>query len=60
MVSSGFDTTMTMARGACFLISSATDFTMSTLVRSRSSRLMPGRRAMPAVTTNRSDPAVAA
>jgi hypothetical protein len=40
--------------GATRAIFSATDLTMPALVRTRSSRLMPGLRAIPAVTTNTS------
>src|SRR6266699_976662 len=57
ITSSGFETTRTIASGQCRLISSETCFTMSALVRTRSSRLMPGLRAMPAVTTTSSLPA---
>jgi hypothetical protein len=46
-----------MAFGATRLICSPTDFTMPALVFTRSSRLIPGFRAMPAVTTNTSAPA---
>src|SRR6266702_5649643 len=57
MTSSGFETTRTIASAQWRLISSETCFTMSALVRTRSSRLMPGLRAMPAVTTTSSLPA---
>ena len=53
---SGFDTTMIMASGATLLTSFETWPTMSALVRSRSSRLIPGLRAIPAVTTTMSEP----
>jgi len=43
--------------GQFCLICWETCLTMSALVRTRSSRLIPGLRAMPAVTTTRSDPA---
>ncbi len=58
ITSSGFDTTMTIAFGEVFLICSLTDFTMPAFVLSRSSRLMPGLRAMPAVMTTMSELAV--
>src|SRR5688500_1418892 len=54
MTSSGLETTMTIDFGATRAMFSATDFTMPALVRTRSSRLMPGFRAMPAVTTKTS------
>ena len=57
ITSSGFETTRTMALGQCCLICCETCFTMSAFVRTRSSRLMPGLRAMPAVTTTISLPA---
>src|SRR5438105_1778267 len=57
ITSSGLETTRTIASGQWRLISSETCFTMSALVRTRSSRLIPGLRAMPAVTTTRSLPA---
>src|SRR6266480_2945241 len=60
MTSSGFETTRTMALGQCCLTCWETCFTMSALVRTRSSRLMPGLRAIPAVTTTSSLPAAAA
>ena len=50
---------MMIAFGATRLISLATDFTIPALVFTRSSRLIPGFRAMPAVTTKISDPAAA-
>src|ERR1043166_8683694 len=60
MTSSGLLTTMTVALGACFLRLSQTPPTMPALVLRRSSRLMPGLRAMPLVMTTRSLPATAA
>src|SRR6266566_6891906 len=57
ITSSGFETTTTIAWGQCCLICWETCFTISALVRTRSSRLMPGLRAMPAVTTTSSLPA---
>ena len=56
MTSSGFETTMTIASGEHFLISSLTDLTIATFVRIKSSRLIPGLRATPAVTMNISLP----
>ncbi len=50
MASSGFETTITNAFGACCLMPSATLVMILALVASRSSRLMPGLRARPAVT----------
>ena len=47
---------MTMALGATRLIFSPTDSTIPALVFTRSSRLIPGLRAMPAVTTKSSEP----
>ena len=44
MASSGFETTMTKAFGACCLMPSATVVMILALVASRSSRLMPGLR----------------
>ena len=46
-----------MDLGATRAICSATERTMPALVLTRSSRLIPGFRAMPAVTTNTSAPA---
>ncbi len=57
MTSSGLDTTMMMELGATRAMFSATLLTMPALVRTRSSRLMPGFRAMPAVTMKSSAPA---
>src|SRR5439155_15103536 len=57
ITSSGFETTRTIASGQWRLISCETCFTLSALVRTRSSRLIPGLRAMPAVTTTRALPA---
>ena len=58
MASRGFETTMRMASGDCWTACSVTERTMPMLVRSKSSRLMPGLRAMPEVMTTTSDPAV--
>ena len=49
---------MTIAFGDVALICSETDFTMPAFVFSRSSRDMPGLRAMPAVMMTMSEPAV--
>ena len=46
-----------MALGATRAISLATERTIPAFVLTRSSRLMPGFRAMPAVTTKTSAPA---
>ena len=48
---------MMIESGATRAISEDTDPTMRALVFSRSSRDIPGLRAMPAVTMNMSDPA---
>src|SRR5436309_1195328 len=50
--------TMTKESGACFLMPSATDVRILALVPSKSSRLMPGLRAMPAVTMQTSASAI--
>jgi hypothetical protein len=49
---------MTIESGACCLIFSLTLLTILTLVSIRSSRLMPGLRGRPAVTTTTSEPAM--
>ena len=51
---------MMIASGELALIASLTWRTMPALVASRSSRDMPGFRAMPAVMTTTSEPAVSA
>jgi len=56
--SSGFETTMTTASGACRATFSATPRTMPPLTPSRSIRLMPGLRGRPAVITTTSEPAM--
>ena len=56
MASSGFETTMTNAFGACCLSASATVLMILALMPMRSSRLMPGLRATPAVTMQTSAP----
>ena len=58
MASSGFETTITVAFGACVFTPCATCFMMPRLVFSRSSRDMPGLRARPAVMMTRSAPAM--
>jgi hypothetical protein len=58
MASKGLLTTIITALGECFATFSATCFTIPVLVAMRSSRLMPGLRAMPAVTITTSLPAV--
>ena len=60
MASSGLLTTITTACGLDSRIWAATSPTIFAFVESRSSRLMPGLRAMPAVTTTTSLPAVSA
>ena len=52
------DTTTTIASGDVARICSETDFTIPAFVFSRSSRVIPGFRAIPAVITTMSDPAV--
>ena len=58
MASSGFETTTRIASGDCWTACSVTERTMPMLVRSKSSRLMPGLRAIPEVMTTTSDAAV--
>ena len=58
IASSGLLTTMMIASGLVALICSATEPTILALVSSRSSRLMPGLRAIPAVITTTSLSAV--
>ena len=60
MASSGLLTTITTAWGLVSRIRAATSPTILAFVERRSSRLMPGLRAMPAVTTTTSLPAVSA
>jgi hypothetical protein len=60
MMSSGFVTTMTVAFGAWRAICSLTPATIFALVLSRSSRVIPGFRGRPAVTTTTSEPAISA
>ncbi len=58
MASSGFETTMRIASGERSTASRVTDPTISSFVVTRSSRLIPGLRGRPAVTTTTSEPAV--
>jgi hypothetical protein len=58
MVSSGLLTTIRKVFGERFTTSPTTPSTMALLVASRSSRLMPGFRATPAVMTTTSESAV--
>ncbi len=58
MTSRGFETTRTIASGQRAPISLATPCTISAFFLSRSSRLMPGFRARPAVTMTISDPSI--
>ena len=57
ITSSGFETIMMIESGATRAISDDTEPTMRALVFSRSSRDIPGLRAIPAVTMKMSDPA---
>ena len=56
--SSGLDTTMITASGACFATFSTTWRTILALVSIRSIRLMPGLRGRPAVITTMDEPAM--
>ena len=58
MASNGLVTGMMMQLGEYLTTCSVTEEVIRMLVNSRSSRLMPGRRAMPAVITTTSEPAV--
>ena len=60
IASSGFETTMMMELGEYLTTSSTTLDTMSALVLSRSSRLMPGLRGSPEVMMTTSESAVCA
>jgi hypothetical protein len=51
---------MTKLSGACALMPSPTAFITFRLIPSRSSRLIPGLRAIPAVTMQTSAPAISA
>ena len=59
MASSGLLTTITIAFGDALTACAVTSATIAMLVASRSSRLMPGRRAMPDVITTTSELRVA-
>ena len=56
MASSGFETTTTIALGERLTASFVTAPTIASFVVTRSSRLMPGARGLPAVTTMTSEP----
>jgi hypothetical protein len=58
IASSGLDTTIRTALGDRFTASFVTAATMASFVVTRSSRLMPGARGLPAVTTITSEPAL--
>ena len=57
--SSGFDTTISTASGACLTTCSVTLRTIFALTSIRSIRLMPGLRGRPAVITTISEPEIA-
>ena len=59
IASSGLVTTTTIESGDCSTAARVTAPTMFSFVATRSSRLMPGERGLPEVTTTTSDPAVA-
>ena len=58
MASSGLVTTMTIASGEASTAAFVTEPTIAWFVVTRSSRLMPGERGFPDVTTTTSEPAV--
>ena len=58
MASSGLETTTRTAFGDRLTISLVTEPTIASFVVTRSSRLMPGERGLPAVITTTSEPAV--
>ena len=60
IASSGFVTMIRIASGEWRTACSTTDRTIPAFLASRSSRLMPGWRARPDVTTTMSEPAVSA
>ena len=60
MASSGLVTMIRIAFGECFAACSTTARTMPAFLANRSSRLIPGWRASPEVTTTMSEPAVSA
>ena len=58
IASSGFETTIRIASGLCAIAFCVTSLTIFSFVVTRSSRLIPGERGRPAVTTTTSEPAV--
>jgi hypothetical protein len=58
IASSGLETTITIASGLVATTSRVTDPTIRSFVVTRSSRLIPGCRGKPAVTTTTAEPAV--
>ena len=58
IASSGLETTIRIVSGDCATACWVTEPTIFSLVVTRSSRLMPGLRATPAVITTTSEPAV--
>ena len=58
IASSGFETTTSTASGDLLTASFVTVETIASFVATRSSRLMPGERGLPAVMTTTSEPAV--
>ncbi len=60
IASSGFVTTIRIVSGECRTACSTTDRTIPAFLARRSSRLIPGCRARPDVTTTMSEPAVSA
>ncbi len=58
IASSGFETTTRIAPGECLIASFVTAETIASFVATRSSRLIPGERGLPAVMTTTSEPAV--
>ena len=58
IASSGFDTTTRIAPGDIFTACFVTEPTIASFVVTRSSRLMPGERGLPAVITMTSEPCV--
>ncbi len=58
IASSGFETTTITHCGECFTTSFVTAPTIASFVVTRSSRLIPGERGLPAVITTTSEPAV--
>ena len=58
MASSGFETTIRIASGDRAITSAVTEPTIRSFVVTRSSRLIPGERGLPAVITTTSEPDV--